>query len=383
MTPGETVKLTAFGSGGATAKVVWLTPEGAFHSYEDRHLGVDVNYSREDIVVPEGVGFGLFTSNTTTPPVVERIGFAPITYDEAVALAAPAILLGPALNFWQDKKIVHFGTSIPEGSGANSYPPKYGAILGATVVNQAKASSMIALGVGAAATATDPYGWTGTKYIHARKSLARSNAEAQDMIDNWGDWKTLLQGAPSSLDETAEGVILGTTYEALLDPHLGDTDLFVFDHGYNDVAALKTNSAVSLDGSQVLQVPGVDVLVDGAGDSVDRLDRRWFLGANEFLFNRILEADPRARIAIVGHYEDQRTPLASQAQEALHARWRFPLVRLWERTGWSEQEVDVGGVMTPMINVWCPDGTHPHSDAAGRSTDLLATIIAEQIRQIR
>ena len=52
------------------------------------------------------------------------------------------------------------------------------------------------------------------------------------------------------------------------------------------------------------------------------------------------------------------------------------MLELWKRTGWNQQQVNVGGTLKTLRQVWLPDDLHPHSDSTGEATDYLAKIIA-------
>jgi hypothetical protein len=115
----------------------------------------------------------------------------------------------------------------------------------------------------------------------------------------------------------------------------------------------------------------------GAGTiTLGRFDRARFIGAMEFYFNRIWADNPKARIVLIGHFENQRIPNVAAGQTLLGERTMFPMFKLWEKTGWSQQRV-VGGTDDgkTQYEVWLTDGIHPHSEPTGAANDLLARLI--------
>lgn len=384
VTPGEKIRITCVSTGAPTALVVWRDAGGAWLSYTDRITdagGEVTNYNDFEVTVPAGAYFALLDSYGTDP-VLKKLGFAPATLDDVAEATVPLARVRTTADFWAGKKILWLGTSIPAGAGANAYPPKVAARLGATVVNNALASSAVRIGLPEGVGPGDPYGWTGMNYNNLIRSLAATQAEKQEFIDDYlSKWKALVTGGPTAIGAggtPSEAEILAMSYEARLTPHL-DADLFVIDHLRNDAAI----SAGGVSGSEVATIPGVDVTVDANGDPVTTRDRRWGIGAINYLIDVILASNPRARIVFVGHYENDRDPYIAQAQQWLANHWRFPIIPLWSLLGWSTQPVVVGGVTTTLLDVWLPDDVHPASDGTGASTDLIAEALAPRIRDIR
>lgn len=150
-------------------------------------------------------------------------------------------------------------------------------------------------------------------------------------------------------------------------------ELFCLDHGVND-ESLDTLS------SDFVNIPAV------------RNDRNYFLGACNFIIDLILQYNPRARIAIIGHHENTLRPNVPIAQQNLASYWSFPFLKLWEKTGWSNQiapgsaalwsvppynaYTSTGADMS-VFRVWNPDNLHPHSDTTGKSLTLLGNLVGE------
>ena len=275
------------------------------------------------------------------------------------------------------KSFIWFGTSIPCGSKAsvvidgvtykNNYPDMIGTLFGCTVINQAVGTSTARTGEASRVTPDDPMGIKYVQYQMATRCLTQTAAEKQSILDDWATkWGPNgtyhLYGAPTTLTASEQQLILDSTYENLLTPYLDGTypmpDYFVFDHGYNDGAYYNSTT-----GYQMSEVPS------------DPYDRHYYFGALNKLFDMILTVNPKAKILTIGHYTDQDRSWVSDAQEAVADYWEFPLLKVWEISGISDKEILVGGVPTSMIQVYCPDGLHPHSDVTGGTNLMLATKI--------
>lgn len=262
---------------------------------------------------------------------------------------------------WTGKKIVWFGTSIPQGGNGLYYPNMVGLKTGATVFNEAVGRSSIRCGSHAAVTADDPMGFAGINANALVRSLTLSSAEKQALFDEWDHWKTVIPSA-SEIDTSYFGTFKRMSYDVKLAKYLtggsvGRCDLYVIDHGRNDGVAGTAWSDLS-------DIP----------DNSE--DRTYFIGACNFFIRQILADNPKARICIIGHYENDRCEGITDAQVVLSDIWGFPLYKTWEKLGWSQQTVMVGGVEKTITQVWMPDDLHPHSDTSGEATTFYAQNIA-------
>ncbi|MDU7372831.1 MAG: hypothetical protein E7L08_20270, partial [Klebsiella michiganensis] len=197
------------------------------------------------------------------------------------------------LDYWKGKKIVWLGTSIPAGSGTNSYPYMLAQRLGANIVNQSVGSSPIRGGLDAFVTTDDPYGWTGSSYTRVTRALSQSVDIKQSFIDNYDSkWKALVTGGPASLSDTDKANILSYSYANRLSGNL-DSDLFVIDHGINDYLWI--------------QERGGDV-ASLLTPAVDTRNINTFYGGVNTVIDYILSQNPRARILVIGFYENELRP---------------------------------------------------------------------------
>lgn len=273
------------------------------------------------------------------------------------------------LDYWKGKKIVWLGTSIPAGSGSNAYPYMLAQRLGANIVNRSVGSSPIRGGLDTFATTDDPYGWTGSLYTRVTRALSHSNAIKQEFIDNYDSkWKSRVNGGPATLSDSDKAAILSNSYENRLAGNL-DADLFVIDHGINDYLWLEERGG---DLSSLLTPP------------VETRDINTFYGGMNVVIDYILSQNPRARILLIGFYENNLRPQIAQIQEKSAQLWEYPLVRMWEKTGWSQQVLTgSSGAGKTITEFWLPDNLHPHKDSTGQANTLLANILEIEIRSAR
>ena len=108
-----------------------------------------------------------------------------------------------------------------------------------------------------------------------------------------------------------------------------------------------------------------------------------YQGAFDFLVNKIKTYNPKARIVMIGEYEDQKFPKVSYYQEIIADRWEFPIYRQWEALGWSQQLVKVDGEWKTYLDVFIPDGLHPHTDTTYYAMHFMADNISAWLETIR
>jgi len=147
---------------------------------------------------------------------------------------------------------------------------------------------------------------------------------------------------------------ISCSYERRILPYLDGTkpmpDVWYFGAPYNDAKPWLTYETPE----QFIEQP------------VNPVDKNTFMGAMNFYIGLILQYNPYARIALVGHYENQLVPRISQGQIALANHWQIPLLKTWELTGFSQNRIPG----TQHLNVDDPgraayagvDGTDPTKD---------------------
>ena len=337
---------------------------------------------------------------------ITEVGIAPlgatkICVNYSTAYSQPKAILGTQVNiqdyvdekvadaeksFWYGKKIVWFGTSIPAGviddgqqEGEGSYPTRIGQMLGATVYNESIGGSAVRAGDEHAITVDDPMGYGGMSAPGLMLSLSLSSTEKQAIFDAWDSkWKDIITYNQNLINVTSDvhkNMYKNASWDILLAKYLtggsvGQCDLYVFDHGYND--GVKTYGFEDLP-----TVPST------------AKDRTYFLGAMAFLIDKILSDNPNAHICFIGHWSNDKgtgnnsTALVAEGQEKLADIWKYQLCKTWEKIGWSANTITSGGVTKPVYQFWCLDGVHPASDTSGKALQHYAEAIYPFMRDVR
>lgn len=289
-------------------------------------------------------------------------------------------------SYWYGKKIVWFGTSIPAGviddgqqEGEGSYPTRIGDMLGATVYNESIGGSAVRAGDEHAITANDPMGYGGMSAPGLMLSLSLSSSEKQAIFDNWDSkWKNIITYNQDLIvvdNPVYTNMYKNASWDILLAKYLtggsvGQCDLYVFDHGYND--SVKTYGFADL--------PTIPATAD---------NRTYFIGAMTFLINKILSDNPKAHICFIGHWSNDKgtgnnsTALVAEAQEKIADIWKYQLCKTWEKIGWSSNFITSNGVTKPVYQFWCIDGVHPASDTSGDALQHYAETLFPFIRDVR
>ena len=304
-------------------------------------------------------------------------------------------LYNTASSYWKDKKIVWFGTSIPAGvvlagdeNGTGAYPERIGKKTGAIVYNEAVGSSRVRAGSYHAITANDPLGWAGMSPIGILLSLSVSSSEKQSFIDDWDDkWKYIVSDPDHTMDNLTPDLITAyknSSWDIKLNKYLtggavGPCDLYVFDHGFNEAVATYQFDDMS-------DLPPAD----------DPTNRSYFLGALSFLFKKILDDNPKAKILIIGHYMNQPTQGTTGAylikngidkccagQLKAAELWGVPIIKTWEYMRISNNIITVNGVDMPVLFAYYPDGIHPASDSTGYALEYYANTLTPLLNEIR
>ena len=285
--------------------------------------------------------------------------------------------------YWQNKKIVWFGTSIPAGglyglNNKNSYPNMVGELLGATVYNEAVGSSSLVGKRESLINENNPYGFN-TNFEVAARAMCITTEEKQWIIDNYNNSKVFNYNVPSNLSEEDKQFILSCSYQTKLDKYLTKETfphLFVFDHGHNDLITTESQEI------ETTYKPNSNNLYT-------------FRGCMEFLINRILSFDPHAKIVIIGEYENDLYPKISEYQNDVATRFNYPIYNQWENYGWTQHKITTKhkwengyfvesseyNTMT-ILNSWLPDNVHPSSDNSGTASKYIADHLAAWIKSI-
>ena len=314
----------------------------------------------------------------TAPEVTEKANFNNSLAEQGYLKVLKSVNTNEPKNYWQWKKIVWFGTSIPCGTPDNNYPEIVADRLGAIVYNEAIGGSSVRCGIGNNATDDDPLGYRGRNFYNVALSLCGTIEEKRDIIDNLSKYSSIMVDVPSSLSDKEKERILSCSYENKLDKYLsggevGQVDLYVFDHGYND------NNSWNISSNDLLEMPN------------DKYDRRWFRSGMNFLINRFLEDNPHARICFIGHYQSDRIETSNtyKAQKLVQEQWGFPIFETWNHMGITENRIKTTGYWDngiwiesggneqslSMRELYFADGLHPYSDASGNATMKYAEVL--------
>lgn len=332
------------------------------------HDVVDYKYT-----VPSGItkiAFSSFTDNGRGLTVKKGVPiYAGDASEEMYSLFTSKIGSG----YWKDKKIVWYGTSIPEGG----YPQIVGELLGANVINEAVGTSRVHFKYPITPTEENPYCF-GTGFKAAARTMSNTLEEQEWIIDNWNSnfWTA---DKPDAMTEELAEEIRSYSYENKIGKYLTDEtfpDLFVFDHGHND-----TTGTLEIQNQYYSQYGEYNLYT--------------FRGAMNFLIKQILGYNPKARIVMIGEYTGTDSDFVPNMQLQVAHDWNIPICKQWERLGWTKTKsitvnahwVKIGSYYywTPdstahtmtVFDSWVPDGTHPIFDGSGRANNFIATSIAK------
>lgn len=328
------------------------------------------------------------------------------------------------MNKWKGKRIWWCGTSIPAGKDptySKSYPQLVGEYLGATVYNESLGSSMCRANV-----RTGDY--VNAYAINIMYALTQTLEEKENIINNWDTLKQVMTSVSGyeTLTDAMKAEMRRASFDNRLVPYLDGTnpmpDLFVFDHGHNDwkqvysmpnpdgsgtipdielkpTAANISNGLLAQDAFMVANNNAKLVSYYGGLSTIPQsvrnefiasVNRNCFIGAVNFLCTLILHKNPRARIVFIGNLDNWERAEVWKAQEAIAQSWEFPIVKMWEYTGFSGHYIpgtehfwSTSGTMAQtMKQIYCRDGIHPGTDTTGVTVDMYARIIANALKNI-
>lgn len=271
---------------------------------------------------------------------------------------------------WKGKKIIWFGTSIPAtgydqvAHSAKAYPAIVGKTLGANVINEAESSSQVR------------YAFVdGLEFDKEHQRLAFSLTKAE---------------------KKARGVDENYGYEQkMLSADRIDADLFVFDFGINDAHrdTVGFNIIPKKDASGKYNIEGLTddyVLYEEGGVSqllpADQ-NRKTFIGSMNFVLTRLFEKNPKAKVVLVTHHENQKdrdvnnvaidgsirnskfnSSLVNEAIEEVAKYWSLSVIRLHDKLGWAQRVING----KTLYSYYAKDELHPNQDTTGIATNDIA-----------
>ena len=274
-------------------------------------------------------------------------------------------------------KVLWVGTSIPEGS---TYPAMACMKIGAKCINKSVGSSSIRFMNEHPSTVTSSSGKHLTATVAEQEALYR-----QDVV-------------AGKITEADLETIKGYSFERRIIPYIDGSnedqiDVLVIDHGYNDRSNIHQMMANK--------------------DSIDweSRDRSNFVGAFNYLIDRVFSVKPNLKIVIAGYFQNTvvssgsityNAPEICEMQTLLAERNSFSIMKAWEHTqingrfiagtsnyfeeynkkygtNYTAKKTDENGNIT-SIQMYCPDEVHPHSDLSGMTNRRLDAVYAKLLR---
>lgn len=278
------------------------------------------------------------------------------------------------VHFAKTNNIVWVGTSIPEGA---QYPAKAGAACGYNTINWSYGSSCLCF--------TNEHPET-VEYYSGRR-LTATVAELEALYRNDVTSGTITE-------ETLEAW-KNHSYERCIIPYINGTNsqqasAIVIDHGFNDRYSIHT------------------LMQDTGTIDWDSRDRSNFVGAFNYLLDKIFEKKPTMKIIIAGYFQntvelaDYYSAEICQMQEMVAEHFNIQLMAAWKYTQINDKFVagtsnylanfnqkhgtsyqkwtqdDSGNIIS--MQLYCPDRVHPHSDLTGNCDARLNAVYTKLLK---
>lgn len=291
---------------------------------------------------------------------------------------APTIgqVIGNAINhhYTPTNYVLWLGTSIPAGA---EYPAKSCENNGLSCINKAVGSSQLRF------TNTHP----STVQYYSGRCLTATVAELealyrQDVTDGVITEAQLTEWKNGSYENAVIPYIDGTNAK--------QASMIVIDHGFND----RNNIHSLMDDEQSIDW--------------ESRDRSNYVGAFNYLLDKIFAANPFVKIVVGGYFQNTYAGYYSadicRMQELLAAKYEFPLFDTWNKSGissnhvpnssnyLSEYNAEYGTSYVPLnpdgagnimfLQLFCPDQVHPHSDLTGNANIRLNGIYTKMMQKI-
>lgn len=275
-------------------------------------------------------------------------------------------------SFSDNNNILWLGTSIPEGA---SYPRDAAANCGYNIKNMSLGSSQLIWRNERPSKVTSNSG----------KCLTATVAELEQVFR-----KDVIDGA---ISEASLDLWKSYCFENSVLPFINGADKFqasiiVIDHGFNDRKNIHELMSFSED-------------IDW-----NSRDRSNFVGAFNFLIDRIQEVNPFVKIVICGYFQDKYSPYFSKEicvmQELIGNHHSINVLKVWEHTQITDKYIagsskyiddfnkqfgtsytkknpdSEGNILS--LQLYCPDMIHPHSDLTGKCNKRLSSVVTKLLR---
>lgn len=272
------------------------------------------------------------------------------------------------------RNILWLGTSIPAGA---QYPAKSCENNGYTCINKAVGGSQLAFSNTHPQSVTESSGRCLTATVAELEALYRQDVTNGVIPESWlTGWKN-------------------GSYENSVIPYIDGTNpsqvsMIVLDHGFNDRVNIH------------------NLLQNEGAIGWTSKDRSNFVGAWNYLLEKITAINPFIKIVIGGYFQNEYAEYYSadvcRMQELVATRWELPLLAAWKESGFSAQYVPgssnyiaqynatygtnytklapnaAGEIM--FLQLFCPDKVHPHSDLTGNANIRLNGIYTKMLNKI-
>lgn len=292
--------------------------------------------------------------------------------------------------------VLWVGTSIPEGS---TYPLVSCSKNGYNCINNAYGQSRLCF-TSNPTTVTTNSGRELTATVQELKNLYQSHVGIEITQQEFNQWldKSYERSVLPYISGTSITITDGTTNVpgGVINPNKIKISAIVIDHGYNDY-----NSVNSL-----MENPSTINWLS--------TDRGNFVGAFNYLVNKIQEVSPTTKIIVGGYFnytlESSNKPLGKNLcdlQTLISQQYNFELLDVWNYTQISWRKFIKGTInymadfnakydtsyVVPTYGkdadgnirshfVYCPDGIHPHSDLTGNCNIRLNAVYTKLLRSI-
>ena len=245
-------------------------------------------------------------------------------------------------------KVLWIGTSIPTGDGTltGTYPLQVKSNLGVkTLYNNSISASGIVKFSG--------YLGNGRDGLDLSETVAEKEARYRSKVQD------------GTITEATLNRYKNASFEKCLLPYINGSvdscDTVIIDHGYNDRDVLATE----IDSNVVLS----------------NKDRSSFIGAFNYIIDKIYAINPKIRIIVIGFYMKDN----------------------YNGNGWEMHGKDIDTVLNKISSFYnfmyiptyrgscinpanfknmCPDGVHPHSDTNGTAVKNIAEYLTNSLRDI-
>lgn len=245
-------------------------------------------------------------------------------------------------------KVLWIGTSIPSGDGTltGTYPLQVRSNLGIkTLYNNSIAASGIVKFSG--------YLGNGRDGLDLSETVAEKEARYRSKVQD------------GTISEATLNYYKFASFEKCLLPYINGSvdscDTVIIDHGYNDREVLATEI--------------------GSNVELSNKNRSSFIGAFNYIIDKIYAINPKIRIIVIGFYMRDN----------------------YDGNGWEMHGKDINAVLSKIsafynfmyiptyngscinpanFNNMCPDGVHPHSDTSGTAVKNIAEYLTNSLRDV-